>query len=169
MSRKVPVVNTEDTAIRVRETFHDSKARKRVALPFGWPRRLTFVGKGEGVIYWSDKWKKTDTYKHKKEGPVWDVYAADTLEIVGDDYAKGQAFQITGTMPKHVSYLGKFVGLQFKTLAGKAVHLEMSKSHWAAAKIPSTGETVLFAYDDEGLQVLITGDTLDIEKDGIVG
>ena len=168
MSRKVPVVNTEETAARVRETFHDSKARKRVALPFCWPKRLTFIGAGEGVIYWSDKWRTTDTYKHKREGKRWDVYVADALDIDGD-YRKGQAFAISGVMPKHVAYIGKFVGLQFETLGGDPVHLELSKAHWAAAEIPSTGETVLLAYDDEGLQILVTGDEIAIEKDGIVG
>jgi len=165
---KVAVVNTEDAAARMRETFHDSKARKRVALPFTWPKRLTFIGQGEGAIYWSDKWKTTDTYKHKREGKRWDVYVADTLEIEGE-YRKGQEFIVAGVMPKHVAYIGKFVGAQFKTLAGKPVHLELSKAHWAAAEIPSTGETVLLAYDTEGLQILVTGDEIAIEKDGIVG
>lgn len=167
MSRRVAVVNTEDTAARVRETFHDSKAKKRVAFPFGWPTKLTYVGDGWGIIYWSDKWKTEDTYKHKREGD-WDVYLAPSLLDL-DGLVKGSSYQIKGTMPKHVAYIGKFVGIQFKDLKGKSRHLELEKAHWAAAKIPSTGETVLLAYDKQGVQILVIGDTLDIEKDGIVG
>jgi hypothetical protein len=172
MTKRVPVVNTEDTAARVRETFHDSPVKKRVQLAFGWPKSFTWVGRGWGVIYWSDKWKTTDTYKHKREGE-WDVYFADTLEVDGS-YPKGGEFRLAGAMPKHVAYIGKFIGLQLQTLKthkhySKPAHLEMKGAHWAAAKIPSTGETVLIAYDAEGIQILITGKSLDVEKDGIVG
>lgn len=167
MATRVRVVDTEETATRVRETFHDSRARKRVPLPFGWPTTFTHVGKGWGVIYWSDKWNTTDTYKHKREGK-WDVYFASTLDVDGA-YPTGADFKVAGVMPKHVAYIGKFVGLQLVTLNGKSAHLELKKAHWAAAEIPSTGETVLIAYDKEGVQILIAGKSIDIEKDGIVG
>jgi len=73
-------------------------------------------------------------------------------------------------MPKHVAYLGKCLGLQGVLNDGRLVHIEIPGAHWAAARIPGDeGHAVLLAYSADQVHVVVVGEQLGIERDGIVG
>jgi hypothetical protein len=71
-------------------------------------------------------------------------------------------------MPKYVAYLGKCLGVQGILNDGRIVHIEIPGAHWAAARIPGDSTVAIIAYSSK-IDVIVVGDDLDIEKDGIVG
>jgi hypothetical protein len=173
---RVRVVDTLDLARRDREVFHDSRNPKQVRLVgVQWPRRLVEIGEGWGILYRSDKWNTVDNYKHLHESD-WRMFVSPTFKLSFDD---GQdlrqnpdlapVYDVEGEMPRHVAYLGKCMGAQGILNDGRMVHIEIPGAHWAAARVPGDeGHAVIFAYSD-AIHLVIVGEQLGIERDGIVG
>jgi len=173
---RVRVVDTQDLARKDREVFHDSESRKRVELRAKWPSTLVDIGQGHGVLYRSDKWKTVDNYKHLHESN-WRMLVNPDFEMTFDDGKDlredqdlTEIYEVAGPMPKHVAYLGKCLGLQGVLNDGRLVHIEIPGAHWAAARIPGDeGHAVLLAYSADQVHVVVVGEQLGIERDGIVG
>lgn len=173
---RVRVVDTLELAKRDRETFHDSADPKQVRLRgVRWPTHLVDIGEGWGILYRSDKWSTVDNYKHLRESD-WRILVSPDFRMSFDDGADlrsnpdlAPVYEVHGDMPRHVAYLGKCLGAQGVLNDGRMVHIEIPGAHWAAARIPGDEEhAVLFAYSN-AIHLVVVGDALGIERDGIVG
>lgn len=187
MAGRVRVVDTRDLARRDREVFHDSRVRRQIQLSARWPRKLIDIGEGWGILYHSDKWKTEDQYKHLTESTfrqvgqserssTWRMLVNASFQMSfdrGGDIRKNasmvEVYQVEGDMPKHVAYLGEYLGLQGILNDGRVVHVEIPGAHWAAARVPGDEDhAVLIAYSSS-IHFVVVGPQLGIEKDGIVG
>ena len=186
----VRVVDTKDKAKGTFETFYARPSKREIELPFEWPRAMQEVGVGKAEMYRSNKWKKdlkeTEPYKHVAEGTrtvyvkpgflVEDASPSKKMRVVGPMY------ELEEPMPKHVTVLGPLLGVQLCLYEGESeddAHLPKGDSGFyevwvargilAAAVHPKTNETFLIVYTPDGVQMILTGDKLSIEKDGIAG
>jgi hypothetical protein len=171
---RVRVIDTSELARVDRETFHDSRVRKHVPLKARWPSQVIDIGQGYGVLYRSDKWKTVDNYKHLRESN-WRILVNPAFKMTwedGDDLRDNpdltETYKIEGDMPKHVAYLGKCLGVQGILNDGRIVHIEIPNAHWAAARVPGDSQVALIAYSN-AIDVVVVGEDLGIEKDGIIG
>jgi hypothetical protein len=172
---RVRIVDTEELARRDRETFQDAKSTRKVQLTARWPSELIDIGEGWGVLYFSDKWGTKDKYKHLRESN-WRILVSPSFKMKfedGDDIRKNpdatEVYEVEGEMPRHVAYLGKCLGVQGILNDGRVVHIEIPGGHWAAARSPENPDrAILIVYSDD-VHIVIVGDDLGIEKDGVVG
>jgi hypothetical protein len=78
-------------------------------------------------------------------------------------------------MPEAIAELAPILGLQFQPyndaleLSGKYYSVDIKRAFVGAAEMPGTGEVFLMIYTKTELCAIITGDILNVEKDGIVG
>lgn len=166
------VVDTKGWAKQIREAFQADDSKKEVSLHFSWPTHATLIGQGKAELYHSDKWKKHDDYKHVAEARQI-VYLCPGTKIYDEDGELvrfgGEKSELNGPMPKHFAVLAPSLGLQMKLLSGQHVHVDIPGAIWGAAKHPESEETFLFLYDEDGVRFILTGEELDVTKDGIVG
>ncbi len=194
MTARRLTINRSDmeAAKRLREKFYDKKVEKEIPISWKWPRDLVFVGQCEAVQYTSDKWKKRgdyQDYKHVAEGPqrlyvregfLRDYTSKGKLELPGD------LIELPEHMPDAIAELAPILGIQFQSfapcpddvdededyeyeLSGEFYNVLVARAYVGAACLPGTGETFLMVYTRADLCAIITGDSLNVEKDGIVG
>jgi len=138
-------------------------------------------------MYRSNKWKSNPKdyadYTHIAEGPqtcfivpgfLQDYRTGESLDVYGDEV------EFEGPMPEYVSILAPLIGIQVQ-LYGKngkvpkdpnANLYEITVKHGmlAGARFPDNDQAFLVVYTRaEGVCMLIVGDELDVERDGIVG
>jgi hypothetical protein len=177
------IVNRSDreAAQRIRETFVDRKVEKTIPISWSWPKSMICVGQSEAVQYTSDKWKKPgnyEDYKHVAEGPQL-LYVRPGFLV---DYTTSQKLdfphervELPSRMPEVIAELAPILGLQFQPydealdLSGKYYSVDVKRAYVGAAEMPGTGEVFLMVYTRRELCAIITGDILNVEKDGIVG
>ncbi len=177
------VVNRSDAeaARRIRETFVDRKVEHTVPIHWSWPSSMLWVGQSEAVQYTSDKWRKRkdyQDYKHVAEGAQRLYVKPGFLR----DYGTGakcdfvtEKVKLPTRMPSVIAELAPILGFQFQSftedleLSGKYYNSKVQKAYVGAAAMPGTGEVFLMVYTPSELCAIITGDTLNVEKDGIVG
>ncbi len=187
MARRL-LVNRSDleSAQRIRETFVDRKMEKKIPIHWSWPKKLYCVGQSEAVQYTSDKWKKRgdyQDYKHVAEGPQ-KLYVKDGFLV---DYSSRkplefpcEEYEIPKKMPTVIAELAPILGLQFQpyaeceddeplVLCGKFYGVDIARAYIGAAVHPEDNSTFLIVYTRKELCAIITGDILNVEKDGIVG
>lgn len=177
------VVNRSDhtAAKRIREIFVDRKVEKTIPISWKWPRTMLCVGQSEAVQYTSDKWKKRgdyEDYKHVAEGPQR-LYVKPGFLV---DYSTGKRMEfphevseLPRRMPEAIAELAPILGLQFQPydeeleLSGLYYSCDVKRAYIGAAEMPGSGEVFLMVYTRSELCAIITGDILNVEKDGIVG
>lgn len=178
------LVNKSDfeSAKRIRETFVDRKVDKEIPIHWSWPKKLYGVGQSEAVQYTSDKWKKRgdyQDYKHVAEGPqklfVKDGFLVDYSSRRKLDFPC-EVVTLPKKMPTVIAELAPILGLQFQPyenddlrLSGKFYGVDIARAYIGAAVHPDTHDTFLIVYTRRELCAIITGDILNVEKDGIVG
>lgn len=162
------------TARRTRETFMDRPPSKETRVKWEWPRNLQWVGHCEAVMYASDKWKRPGTfedYKHVAEGPqkvfctpgfIRDYHSSKPLDLPFKEK------RLPRDMPEAFAELANIFGVQLTTLDDEVLQVNIARAKLGSAKHRSLG-TFLFVYDGTGVHMLITGDKLNVEKDGITG
>jgi hypothetical protein len=154
---------------------------------------LLAVGQSEAVQYTSDKWKKRgdyQDYKHVAEGPQHLYVKPGFLEDYGSRGKKldlpGELVEIPTRMPEAIAELAPILGVQFQSyrpapedldddedyeyeLSGEYYNVCIARAYVGAACLPDTGETFLIIYTRSDVCAIITGDSLNVEQDGIVG
>jgi hypothetical protein len=194
MTARRLTINRSDmeAAKKLREKFYDKAVEKEIPISWSWPKELIAVGQSEAVQYTSDKWKKRgdyQDYKHVAEGPqhlfvkpgfLCDYSSRRRLEL------PGELIELPKRMPEAIAELAPILGIQFQSykeppedleddedyeyeLSGEYYNVCVPKAYVGAACLPGTGETFLMIYTRADLCAIITGDSLNVEKDGIVG
>jgi hypothetical protein len=191
--RRLYTPNRQDlaTASSIRETFVDRPPERRQNVPWRWPRVMREVGRCEAVMYASDKWQKgrgrnwLEDYKHIAEGAQW-VLARPGFLV---DFKTGDELDLCGPeielypMPTSFAVLADVLGIQMQFYEdadnsdgymlpnGDAglYEVTIARAKLGAGKFPDSGDTFLFLYTAAGVELLIVGEKLDVEKDGIVG
>jgi hypothetical protein len=188
LSRRL-IVNRSDyeAAKKIRETFVDRKMEKEVQIHWSWPKAMLDVGQCEAVQYTSDKWKKRgdyQDYKHVAEGPQH-LYVRDGFLR---EYGSRRALEVESArvelpkkMPTAIAELAPILGFQFQPyiesddpdddleLSDTYFHVNIARAYIGAAQLPGSNEVFLIIYTKDDLCAIITGDILNVEKDGIVG
>ena len=179
------VVDTSADAESMRKTFMDRPHTRHTELPFEWPESMQEIGVGHAVMYRSNKWKKnpsqTEDYKHIAESKQT-VYVTPKFLRTWENPNKpievhGPMVELERPMPKHFAVLAPLLGFQLQLNGpdGKPDpdgYYEVTVAHGmvGGAIHPETGEPFLFIYTrTDGVHMLLTGEELDVEKDGIVG
>jgi hypothetical protein len=192
------VVDAKDAAIAIRETFMDRPVKRKTAVNFTWPREMQHVGQCLSVAYASDKWKEPgdyELYKHLHDGstPNQCLCAPRFLHLYE---SQGDAAETIGPvvsfagmpMPREFAVLGLFEEANLKLhVAGDddrprfgrgdagivKVMIKHAKLGGAVIRWSVDGadadQPFIFVYGDDGVYMIVVGDELDIEKDGIVG
>jgi hypothetical protein len=194
---RVRVYESQEIAKNIREVFMDRPPKGETDLPFGWPNSWQHVGDSLAVAYASDKWKKPgkyELYKHLAESRnralVRPGFLKDYYHSNGGWPVIGPEVSLAGTpMPKHIAVLGYFeeADLQLHT-GGTDEHPKLGRGDDGVVKV-SVGHAMLGAskirWDVRGREkaqpflvvyspskgpfMLIVGEELDVERDGIVG
>jgi hypothetical protein len=178
------VIDTEKQAEKTVTTFYDRAPRVQVDLPFWWPEQMQEVGEGKAEMYRSNKWQKDfrtfDDYKHVVE-KTRTVYAEPGFLVEWQKPHRpmrlhGPMMRFDGPMPKHFAELGPLLGVQLQLYDEKEelqkkgfFEVRIARAKLGAAIHPDTNETFLFVYTPAGVHLILTGDQLSIEKDGIAG
>lgn len=186
----VRVIDTKDAAEKTFRTFYDRPSEREFELTFGWPKKLQEVGVGRAEMYSSNKWMKNrseyDDYKHVAEGMRTVYCEPGFLREDGHPSRKievhGPMAEFEEPMPKHFARLGPLLGVQIRLYEeGKDGELilpsgdrglyevKIARAILGSAIHPETRETFLFVYTPERVHMILTGDKLSIEKDGIAG
>jgi hypothetical protein len=190
------VVNrgSREEAEHIRETFVDRPVEKSERVRWHWPKSVQEVGQCVAVMYSSDKWQKRRgelvDYKHVSEGPQRISVARGFLRDFDSDPSGRRALtvvgphvKLNGPMPDSFAVLAPLLGLQVRLyeLQGNEpvlpsgdeglyqVDTDPERVMLGAAKHPESNETFLIVYDGGRVLAVITGDVLDVKKDGIVG
>jgi hypothetical protein len=184
------VIDTRDDAVSVFRTFHDREPDKEIKLPFDWPESMQEIGEGKAELYTSNKWQKSrnnfEDYKHVAEGSRVVYAEPNFLRDWGGKASLpvcGPMMRLQAPMPLHFSVLGKLLGLQVRLYRMGSngepflpsgddglYEIHVPRGMLGAAKHPETGEPFLLVYTKTGgVHMILTGEQLDIEKDGIVG
>lgn len=194
---RLRIVDAYDAAARMRETFTDKPVSKETPFRWKWPKVWQHVGDSLAVAYESDKWKKDgsfESYKHLAESRNR-AFALPSLIHRYDDASRkwpviGPRYTLAGVpMPKQFAELGLFIEADLRLhTAGTSEHPSFSKTKDDGCVKLTIGhallggsvirwsvdggedEPFLFVYTEkEGVYLLIFGDDLHIEKDGIAG
>lgn len=188
---RVKVVDTYEDAKSRFETFHRKNSTKQIEMPFGWPSRMQEIGVGQSEMYRSNKWqvdpKIWEDYKHVAEGPRL-TYQTPGFLRDWENPSKplkvhGSMVELEGPMPRHFTILAPLLGVQLRLFQkmpdGKLFipkgddglfEVRCRGAMLGGAKHPGTNTPFLFVYTkDGGVHLLITGEELDVKRDGIVG
>lgn len=180
------VVNTEHEAIEMFETFHAKASKRKIKYNFNWPSKFQEAGRAVAQLYRSNKWKmdpkEFEDYKHIAEAPQFcyivpgflrDASGKKPLPVYGD------IVDLDDDMPEHFTILAPLIGVQVrlydengKLPRGDAGLYEVALPHGmlGGARFPDSDEAFLLVYTKEGgVHMIITGNELDVEKDGITG
>jgi hypothetical protein len=185
MTKRVEVIDTEEDAREIYKKFHDKPSKRRVNMDFTWPTVVQEIGEAKAQMYRSNKWKMNpkeyEDYKHVAEafqrcyvvpGFLRDYNSNRSLPVYGPK------LEVQGPMPKHFTILAPLIGIQVRLYdkggklpkEGNLYEVVIPSGMLGGAKHPDTGEVFLFVYTKTGgIGLMITGDELGIEKDGIVG
>lgn len=196
---RVRMYDAESIAKNIRETFTAKPSKKRTPFDFQWPAKMHHVGDSLAVSYASDKWKDDgdfDVYKHIAESRNVAFCVPGFLRDFDDP---AQPWQTIGPMvdftnvpmPEHFAVLGYFeeADLALHTEGSNARPgfssdenegvvkvtvrhgmLGASKILWSQTDSSREDEPFLFVYTNtHGVLMIIIGDELDVEADGIVG
>ena len=183
-----------EVAEQLRETFVDRPVEKVEQVRWHWPTELLEIGACEAVMYCSDKWHRKgqyEDYKHIAEGPQRLSVASGFLRDFETDPSgrtelaiPSVPVEIDGRMPDSFAVLAPLLGFQCRLYelrpngdlvlpaAGEdlyQVDTDPDAVTLGAAKHPETGATFLVVYDCHRVLAMITGDQLDVLKDGITG
>lgn len=154
-----------------------------------WPDAMIIVGRNLAVAYSSDKWEKVgdfQDYKHLAESPNWLALEPRSARAARQVRFFGPTVKLAREMPGHAAELSPLISIEAALHVGvdregEGVLGDIRKDEgiWTlalehavlfGARVPRTGEPFLFvATPDDGIVAMITGDKLDIKKDGIVG
>jgi hypothetical protein len=190
-SGRVRVVDTRKQAEGIFKTFHARNPARDVPVHWTWPDSMIEAGIGQSEMYESNKWKSSlseyDQYKHVAEGPRLTYISRGWLRewanpnkpipVVGD------VVSFEGPMPKHFAILGKLLGVQIrlfvKNKSGEIAlpagddglyEIRVRQGMLGGAIHPGTRQPFVFVYTKAGgVHMMMTGDELDIGKDGIEG
>lgn len=193
---RVKIVDTFEHAKNVRRTFTAKEPREMREYPWTWPTRYFHIGSNLAVAYASDKWKDDgdfELYKHIAESPnqVWCVPDC-TLQWLGSNKSQpvfGTEIVLDSVeMPKQIALLGLFeeidialhVGLDGdgNPVVGKGNEgcVKVTFAHALLGSGKMAGDRpFLVVYseptkkDRGGVHMIIVGEELDVEEDGIVG
>jgi hypothetical protein len=174
----------EREAVELRETFTDKPAVEKKLLSWGWPKTVREIGTAMAVMYRSDKWRKKgdfEDYKHICESPEpWTLYATPAFDLNMPVHGASEPIP-KGWMPENIAVLAFFLGIQCRLYEkrGKELFLPtgddglhqvtIPKARLAAARTKE-GDLFLTVYTEaRGPLLLVFGQELDVEKDGIVG
>lgn len=183
-------VDARQAAIDIREKFIDAPATHEETMRWSWPKRMQEVGSwspGEGaVMYASNKWQRNPRnvidYKHVAEGRQRLLVIPGFIRNYHRPGSKvrvdGPMCDLNGPMPEAFAVLAPILGIQASLYSNEpddeeddsVYQIEIAKAMLGAAKHPKSGQTFLFVYTEaDGPLCVLTGDILDVEKDGIVG
>jgi len=172
-------------AQEIRETFTDRPASKVQLMRWKWPASIQEVGQCIAVMYSSDKWHKpgeVEDYKHVAEDEQ--LLFVKPGFLVDEDGSElglvGPMTDLNGEMPQSIAVLAPIIGIQMRLYAGKGkghylpnngnlYQVNIPKATLGAAVHPDTGEKFLLIYSPTEVLCLITGSSLDVLHDGIVG
>lgn len=169
--------------------FHARDPREETRLGFSWPERFVEAGAGQAEMYRSDKWQENpaeyEDYKHVAESPRLTYVVPGALrdrrgnevELVGEEV------ELERPMPDHIAVLGDVIGIQLRLFVAEPdgtivlppgdeglYEARLRHAKLAAARHPKTQEPFLVVYtEDDGILMLITGEELRIEPEGIAG
>lgn len=178
-----------DAAAAIREKFYDRPVERRLNIPWQWPRAMREVGLNMSVMYASDKWKRRgqkEDYKHVSEGKQWILARPGFLRQYNHPdrhVAVAGPMVDLGTMPDTFAVLADILGVQVRLYeqggpkgyrlpsdADEGYHqVVIPGAKLGAARFPDSGDAFLIVYTRAGVDLLIVGEELDVEKDGIVG
>jgi hypothetical protein len=174
----------------IRRTFTDKDPEREQILPWSWPKSMVEVGSCQAVMYASDKWRddgRLVDYKHVAEGPqtllVTPGFLREHDAPRSELAVRGIDVDLNGRLPDSFAVLARILGIQAQLFAeaedgglylpnnGENLYqVDIANAWLGGAKHPETGEKFLLIYTKRsGVCCLITGDILDIERDGITG
>lgn len=195
MSR-VRVYEAEHIAREIRETFTAKKVQRKIKFPFNWPTEMQHVGDSLAVAYSSDKWKDDgsyELYKHLAESRNRALCKEGFLRSMDNPSNPvptiGPVVSFTDVpMPRDFAVLALFeeVDLELHTKGtddnpqfGRGGVVKVTVAHgmlggskivWSAIDPDLDDQPFLVIYTEkDGPLMVIVGDELDIEADGIVG
>jgi len=197
-NRGPKVLDAEEMAANLRKTFQAAEPEYEYHLPFSWPSTMQNIGDSLAVAYNSDKWKKKgqmELYKHLAESRNRALVVPGLLH---DFYSPGKRVKVRGPMvslhgvplPKHFAVLALFEEVDLKLYTDGTddaprfgskkdegvVKVTVRHGMLGASKIlwsregKGKDQPFLFVYTEkDGVLMLIVGEELDVEADGIVG
>jgi len=181
MSRSVKVIDTLESATKMRENFMHDRAKRQKKMSFGWPPEMQEVGSGKAIMYRSNKWQPSpseyEDYKHLAEAYqrvyVTPGFLRDYHNPRERWHVEGPMVEFKEPMPQHYADLAPLLGVQLR-LDGYPdgegyVEVKVARAMVAAAEHPVTKEVMVFVYTRDGIHILFTGPELGVERDGIVG
>lgn len=180
------VRDTEEQAVSMFRTFYDRNPTKRISMNFSWPKEMQEVGQARAQMYRSNKWKKDleeyEDYKHIAEGYQVCYVVPGFLRKFGDPKKKvkvhGDLVDLPEEMPKYFTVLAPLIGMQIhmydkdgSIVPGENLYeVTIDQAFLGGARFPDNDEAFLFVYTEKGgVHMIITGEILEVEKDGIVG
>jgi hypothetical protein len=187
VSRRQYVRNIEEEreATRIRETFMDRPASKRQTLNWQWPKRMCEAGQCVAVMYSSDKWQQPGRYQDYKHVAEDEQICFVKPRFIRDEDGHelplaGPITEVNGMMPTCIAVLAPIIGLQIRLYRrgseghylpneGNLYQINIPKAILGAAIHPETGEKFLVVYSNDEVLCIITGHSLDVLHDGIVG
>lgn len=177
-----------EDAIKIREAFQDEEWSRETPMRWDWPRSMVEVGSCEAVMYTSNKWQKNPRdlidYKHLAEAPQWLLCEPGFIREYRNPNRK---LKVVGPrvelrhMPDSFAVLAKLLGVQTQLYEGSSRDYYLPRDrdenlyqiNIAGAKLGGAvhpnGQKFLLIYTAAGVHAIVTGDHLDIKKDGIVG
>lgn len=171
----------ERHARKLRENFRDEPATEILDLGWTWPKTMRQVGVCESVMYVSDKWHDKgdfEDYKHVAESSQQLYARPGKLVDLGSSKKRkesGPTVEISG-MPDTIAILAKFLGVQCRFFDAKGkltpdyYQIDIKQAELGGGRHRDTGEIFLVVYTRaDGPLLIVTGNALGIEKDGIVG
>lgn len=178
------LVPDEAWARQLRETFADRKSSRQYEVATNFPSRFIHAGRNLAVAYSSDKWKRLgdyEEYKHLSESPN-DIFVAQGAATRGGNFV-GPIVHTPNEMPAHAAELAPMLSIHAALFTGVdrqgrgvlPAHRNVNIMHIPdavvfGARMPSNRKPFLFvATPSDGVLIIITGDRLGVEKDGIVG
>lgn len=194
---RVKVYDTQDVAKNIRETFTSKASKNATKFNFDWPSKMQHVGDSLAIAYSSDKWKDDgdyELYKHLAESPNVALCVPGFLRDYDNPSASirtiGPMVSLKNVpMPREFAVLALFEEADLHLHTGgtndhpvlgreddgvvqvSIGHAILGGSHIRWSKVSDRpDQPFLFVYTErEGPLMIILGDELDIEADGIVG
>ena len=188
---RLRVVDTRKEAEKLFKTFHARNPTREVKVRWTWPRKMREAGVGQAELYESNKWKldlkEFEDYKHVAEGPRLTYVRPNWLREFANPNKRipivGEEVTFKSRMPQHFAILGPLIGIQLRLFEkgedgeiflpkgkGEVWEVRLRRGMLGGARHPETEEPFLFVYTRSGgIGMIITGDELEIGKDGIEG